>query len=309
MLVIRAILCLVAAFFATFATSAHAEELILKPDSKWVADFGEDNCRLIRTFGKSDEQTVLIIEQIAPSTDFNWTVAGTSLARVRWSRDVEVRWGPEFQSYEKRFLKADLGKFGPAFVGKGWEAHTVVQSKVKEKELRELGRAELASGLEPVLAGLDEHRASRVEYLSFWQGDRMKTTLLLEDMRAAIAALNKCTLDLATSWGFDESYKDRLTTKAIWLNARDVATEIQRNYPSRALTRGSQANFRMRIIVGVDGRAERCDWINDTSADNFDMSRTPCDVIMKKAEFEPALDENDRPIRSIYQTSVLYRIG
>ncbi len=56
---------------AMLASNAQAEEVVLKPDSKWVANYGENNCRLMRTFGKADEQTVLILEQIAPSSAFN----------------------------------------------------------------------------------------------------------------------------------------------------------------------------------------------------------------------------------------------
>lgn len=287
---------------------AKAEVLTLKADSKWVADYGENSCRLIRTYGKSDDQTVLMIEQYSPSADFDWTVAGPPLARTRWSKDVTVQWGPEFNQFEKTFLKAELGKFGPAFIGRGWELGQPVVSKVKERDLRELGRAELASGLDPVLGGLDPDRAARVQYLSFWQSDRLAITLQLEDMGAAVAALNKCTLDLAQGWGFDETYQDRLTTTPVWLNVREIAADIQRHYPSKALMRGAQANFKVRIIVDSEGKAERCDWINNTQADDFEMKRTPCDIIMADARFEPAMDEEGEPIRSIYQTSILYRM-
>lgn len=293
---------------ALISSEAQAEDLALKPDSKWVADYGENSCRLIRTYGKSDEQTVLMIEQYSPSADFNWTVAGPPLARTRWSKDVTVQWGPEFDQFDKVFLKAELGKFGPAFIGTGWERTETVVSKVKERELRELGRAELASGLDPVLGGVDPERAARVQYLSFRQNDRLAITLQLKDMGAAVAALNKCTLELAKEWGFDESYQDRLTTTPVLLNVREIAADIQRHYPSKALMRGAQANFKVRIIVDNEGKAERCDWINNTKADDFEMTRTPCDIIMADAKFEPAMDQEGQAIRSIYQTSILYRM-
>ncbi|MEE8231169.1 MAG: energy transducer TonB [Qipengyuania citrea] len=291
------------------ASSVQAEERILEPDSKWIADYGENSCRLIRTFGKSDEQTVLMIEQFAPSNDFNWTVAGRPLAHLRWSRDIEVQWGPEFDPYERTFVKASLAKFGPALVSTGWETEPTVERKVRQSELRDLGRAELTSGLEPVLGGLDPERASRVSNLSFRQGDQRAVILRLEDLGAAAAALNKCTLDLARSWGFDESYRDRVTTTPVWLNVRKVAADIQRYYPQKALSRGAQANFKVRVIVDREGKPERCDWINNTSADAFAMSRTPCDIILADARFEPALDENEQPIRSIYLTTILYRMS
>ncbi len=220
-----------------------------------------------------------------------------------------MQWGPEFDPYKKNFLQAELGRFGPAFLGRGWEEIKAPQSKVKEEELADIGRAQLAPGLEPVLAGLDADRAARVTSLSFRQGKRMAVTLQLEDMGAAISALNKCTQDLAAGWGFDESYRDRLPTTPVWLNISDVAKKITSNYPSQALYRGAQANFRMRIVVGADGKPERCDWINDTSADDFDMRRTPCDIVMKEAQFEPALDQDEQPIRAIYENRIIYRIG
>ena len=62
----------------------------------------------------------------------------------------------------------------------------------------------------------------------------------------------------------------------------------------------------MRIIVGADGKPERCDWLNETEAEDFVMKRTPCDIVMQHAKYEPAVDENGEPIRSITQQGVQY---
>ncbi len=287
---------------------ASASDVVLDPNQKWVANFGDNSCKLIRSFGDEQTPTVLVLEQYAPSESFTWTVAGPYVAQTRFSRDVTVQWGPFFDPYEQKFQDATLGTIGKAFMGRNWVSPDHLVPSTSKDALRSLDKPELASGYEPVLGQINEAEAAGVEYVSFTQKNRLHLVLRLSDLAPAIATLNKCTRDLAAEWGFDESYADRLTSTPIWSNVSDVARRIQEKYPARALSRGAQANFKVRIIVGTDGRPERCDWINETKADDFEMGRTPCDIVMEDAEFEPAIDQEDRPIRSIYQSTIRYRI-
>ena len=293
---------------AMASSSAAAEDIVLEPNQKWVADYGENACRLIRSFGEKDEPTVLIIRQTAPTSDFSWTVAGPQVKRTRWHRPVTVQWGPQLDPYEVEFREATLSTIGPAYISSGWSrGEEAPSNKTSKKALRDLGEAQLADGVEPVLAEVDTMVAAGIDYVSFTQG-RSRLVLQLSDFSAALSALNTCSQKLAEEWGFDKSYYKKVSSKPVWSNVGEVARKIQQNYPSRALFRGAQANFEMRIIVGPDEKPERCDWLNETEADAFDMKRTPCDFVVEGAEFEPALDQNDQPIRSIFMTKVVYRM-
>ena len=291
---------------AMASSSAAAEDIVLEPNQKWVADYGEHSCRLIRSFGDKDKPTVLVIQQTAPTSAFSWTVAGPDVRYTLWHRPVSVQWGPQFDPYEKEFEKASLGTVGSAYIGWGWTGYeTPPERMTSKKALRNLSDAKLASAFEPTLAEIDIEQAARVEFLSFQQRGR-RIVLRLDNFGAAVSALNECTRKLAAEWGFDESYYNRLTTTPVFLNIEDVAQLIQRDYPSRARSRGAQALFRMRIIVGADGKPERCDWLNETEAEDFVMKRTPCDIVMQHAKYDPAVDESGEPIRSITQQGVRY---
>lgn len=45
---------------------AASEPVRLQPSSKWVVDYGENSCRLIRTFGEGASKTVLLMESEVP---------------------------------------------------------------------------------------------------------------------------------------------------------------------------------------------------------------------------------------------------
>lgn len=297
-----------AALALAMPVSAQAEDGVLKPNTMWISDFTEKGCRLMRSFGDEDEPTVLMLQQWAPATTFRWTVAGPNIARTRWQDEVMVQWGPKLPAYEQEFARARLGNLGEALLGRGLRDVPHPDEPISNEALLALDPAKLASAMEPVLAEVDTAQAAEIEYVSFRQGKRLNITLQLPNLGEAVAAMNACTRDLAKSWGFGDEYADRLTTVPQFANPIMVARLIQENYHVSPLYPGAQSDFNLRIIVGADGKPERCDWINETNIEASHMRRTPCDIVMAHAEFEPAMDQDEEPIRAILQNSVVYRM-
>ncbi|TAD79661.1 MAG: TonB family protein, partial [Sphingomonadales bacterium] len=63
--------------------------------------------------------------------------------------------------------------------------------------------------------------------------------------------------------------------------------------------------MRMRVIVADDGTVESCTIISSTNTKRLE---SPACEVMQRAEFDPARDANGTPFRSLYATSITYRM-
>lgn len=117
--------------------------------------------------------------------------------------------------------------------------------------------------------------------------------------------LNTCTQDMISDWGLDVAQHLAATRRPQWNNEMEIARRLQAQYPAAALRQGVQAILRLRVIVGVDGKVEKC----QIDAATTNELESPACREMENAEFEPALDAEGQPFRSYYATSIIYRVG
>lgn len=74
------------------------------------------------------------------------------------------------------------------------------------------------------------------------------------------------------------------------------------DYPSAALRNEISGVARFRAIVGPDGRVSDCEVI-ETSGSNV-LDAATCRLIVRRARFNPALDEGGNPTSGYYTTNV-----
>ena len=89
-------------------------------------------------------------------------------------------------------------------------------------------------------------------------------------------------------------------------NVRVWASQIQQNYPREAVLRMLQGSVRIRVTVNPEGRASNCLVLQSSGHDVLD--RAACDGMRQFALFNPALDDEGRPISSTYATIITYRL-
>jgi TonB family protein len=123
---------------------------------------------------------------------------------------------------------------------------------------------------------------------------------------AAFKVLNQCTFDLLRDWGLDPERHLTAQSKPRWVNEAALVRKIVASYPRDALVQGEQAILRMRVIVSAEGTVESCTLIKATNTIKLD---SPACEVMQRAQFEPARDANGQPFRSLFATSITYRIG
>ncbi len=267
--------------------AAREGAVALEPISQWNMDYAENKCRLARMFGTEEEQHLLFFEQYAPGAQFGMTLAGPELRRFRSAPAIEfgLARNEPMQSKEE-FSKGEFETIGPAIIFSTFGISLPSDEAATSSASINLDEAETVDRV--VL-----RRGGRI--LSFETGN----------MKAPFEALNTCTNDLLVSWGLDPE-KHESYTPPKWENALAIAQRIQATYPEPARRAGEGGNFRARVIVEADGEVSDCLLSNSTQTRRLESDA--CDE-MADAIFTPALDAEGNPMRSFFETAILYRMN
>ena len=278
---------------------AAAKTTTLAPLSPWAVDFGENRCRLARTFGDADNKHVAIFDQFGPSRRFVLTLAGPSFRKFRGRTETITRYSDSQEPFESLPYAGDLGDFGKAIIFRGLGLTGPLSSG--ENEAAALpGPSSFSTAFL-----LDVDAANAVEFVSVRQRKR-EVRLQTGDLGDAFKVLNDCTMGLVESWGLDRAAHLSARSLPKWLNEEEIAKGIAGRYPNRALRKGESGFVNLRVMVSEAGTMTECVVENVTEAQALD---SPACAEMRKAEFEPALDAEGQPMKSFYQTRITYRIN
>lgn len=277
------------------------EVLRLKPSSPWNVHYAVDSCRLARDFGEGLRRVTLILDQFEPGDSFYLTLVGDSLRTRRMNPPFAgtIRFGPH---EGKSDFTAETGKANE------WRAifvsgsHRLAPPTDSEKAaLDEARRRGTRYELAPIGAG----REAAATWLEL--GGLLRSDLVLEtgSMGKALAGLRQCAWDTVRMWGLDIEEQKALSRKphprrgpGTWFDPND--------YPSAMIARGYQGIVNFRIMVDAKGKPSSCHVQQSTRPKDFDEA--VCRVVMKQAEFEPALDALGRPVASFWRQTVRFKL-
>lgn len=287
----RTLLALAALSTALAMPLQAAEPVVLKPYGPWNVDFGEDVCRLQRLFGSAEDKHVLVFTQYWPSARAGLTLAGSALGKFHTVERTSVRY---YDGQEPLRAAAFEGNFGDI-------RQALIFPNVRLAASDTLESRE--SGSEEPFTQMDVALGSTVRFVAVMQGSR-EVRFETGALDKAFEVLNNCTLDLLTKMGLDAQKHVTATSDARWLNRQALVRRIAAQYPGAA--RGEQGIMRMRVIVGVDGKVEECRILKATATQFLE---SPACEVMQRAQFEPARDAAGEPFRSLFATTITYRIG
>lgn len=270
--------------------SAADDPVVLTPSSQWNVDFAPNKCRLARTFGEGENRHILFFEQFYPDEQAGLTLAGPELSRFRNRARTTLSFYEGHDGHRTEPFAGDMEIYGKAVI----YANVDLAEEAAEEDDPD------ATGV----AQLDTEFGKRIEFVSLEQRGRV-VQFQTGPLDEAFSVLNTCTQDMISDWGLDVEQHLAATRRPQWNNELAIARRLQAQYPSDALRQGEQAILRMRVIVGVDGKVEKCQ-IDAATTNDLD---SPACREMEKAEFEPALDAEGQPFRSYYATSIIYRVG
>ena len=276
-----------------------AEPIVLAPSSKWVLDYADNSCRLLRTFGTDDRQALLFLTQGAPGVSFGLTAAGPQFNRFNDGRETLISVADDRDERETKPFQGSVDSVGSALIYSSLNLDYLLDGNWEDEE------EEAGAALAPGLPSMDADSAAKMEFIEFRQGGR-RVRFATGNMREPIAALNKCSADLVRAWGLDLDQHLTATRLPAWSNRDEVVRRIVTYYPGEAKVRGTQGIIQMRVMIDADGNVTDCQLERMTSAESL-VSRA-CQE-MQRANFEPALDSAGKPMKSFYSTKIVYKMA
>jgi len=273
----------------------------LPPSSAWTLDYAAENCRMSRQFGTGNSEVLLVLDQFEPGDSLKVTLAGWTVKPASTVRPIlgKLQFGPGNAESEIEGVRGLAGS-KPVFLLK--EAQRIAPfSKAEEDAIK--AAASAGTYYKPPPVGAAGERAAS------WLAvkDIMKFDLVLETgpMDAPMKALRDCVWDLVGSWGLDVAEQKGLTREArprpsgqSWFQSKD--------YPLDMIRSEQEGIVNIRLIVDRQGIPESCHVQVSTRPKEFDD--VVCGIMMRKARFDPALDAKGQPVRSYYQSTVVFEL-
>ena len=263
------------------ATPAMAETVVLEPVTKWVVDWGKESCALRRGFGDMANLSGVQLEQFFPGLGFQLLLTSDQFGRMRQTDQPEIHFG-NIDDISKKLDRALIGKGE----GEGEKLTLFVPS------------AMIFETEEPSRVLADEEIAAREAAVDRIAVESRGRTLVFKTgaMDKVFAAMRQCTNDLAAQWGFDEAKRENIARMPV---PRGIADWLRpADYPFLNLRRGDQALVNFRLMVDETGKPTECVIQRSYSDKNFDDHS--CELLMKRARFEPALDQAGKPVAAYH---------
>jgi protein TonB len=78
------------------------------------------------------------------------------------------------------------------------------------------------------------------------------------------------------------------------------------DYPTRALQLGQEGVTGFRVAIGTDGKVTNCEITRSSGSPELD--KTTCDLVRRRARFNPATDGDNNPTTGTFANSIRWQI-
>lgn len=287
----------VAGLLAAPVAQAQDGPAVFRPVGAWTADFGDDYCRLFRTFSDGQNEVQLALERTQPGAFLRLLFAGDGVNPFRNAETISYNFLPGGSTFNGRYVRArtgdgnDLVGFDPMVLMLAPPVFTPPPPGTPPGPPPVYNRAqeqETARGINGVALG-----TGLTDPVSFETGS----------LRAPVAMLQTCADDLLTVWGLDAE-KHKAMTAAPILNPRDDGV-----VPQGTIQFGDFEKFvgnanLVRVIIGTDGKPTACTVYQPTLMQS--LNNRICGMVMSRATFQPAKDANGEPMASFWMGSPMF---
>jgi TonB family protein len=286
---------------------ASSQPVRLQPSSKWVLDYAENSCRLIRTFGDGKSTVKLALESEAPG-EMDMLAIGKPLNG--YTEEAPAKFLPvQGKPMKGRVAKADTGE--PAIL---WSRVFLLPEDVAAAMAKRWDERKAHRGVRPPPLDLAEEAvmktqrqafASRTEELEIEARHGHPVILETGSLGEPIKMFDECSRDSLRDWGVDPDLEDKIA-RPVW--TPDVSRWFSADdYPRDMVVRGEESEVKVRLLVDASGRVTKC-----TSLSHFkepEFNQVVCDKFAKRAKFEPAELADGTKVPSYYVNRVVFRMG
>jgi hypothetical protein len=261
-----------AVLLAAVAQPASGPPAAAPAQPKWVVDWGDQRCALIRV-----GHPVGISLRVIPGTNEVELLVFNDSWPARLVEDVAAP------------VSVSLG------AGQAPADHQAYLARLGNRQVIVLDSLERAF--------IDKFAAG--DMLSIAGNARPLASLPLPAARQAVAALAQCEDDLLKTWGFDPrviaTLRSRAEAKggaAAWLSNDD--------YPDDAIRREASGASLARLTVGIDGLASGCTIVDSSGSKTLDEKT--CSIYTNRVRYTPAIDASGKPVPAPYSVRIRWLI-
>lgn len=232
------------------------------PEDKWIVDWGEQRCSLVRKSSGGEGVTIVL---------------RTSLGAHRPELVLSKEKGKPLPSIDMG-VEVALAPTGAQVSGFGYALRAEEGERLLLIDYLSEDFFESFAGSKELVVRHNGRELVRIGYGS---------------ARSAIRNLEACNDNLLSSWGVDPKLMESLRRKPApdgdprtWL--------VNEDYPSAALRAGKSGSTVVRFTIGTDGRISDC--ITLVSSGSPDLDRQSCVSLSARARYAPALGPNGQPL-------------
>ena len=286
---------------------AASQPVRLQPTSRWVLDYAEDSCRLIRTFGDGKGTVKLLLESDAPG-QMDMLAIGKPLDG--FIEEVPARFLPvQGKPMKGRVAKAETGE--PAIL---WSTVFLLPDELAAAMEKRWDERKANRGVRPPPLSLAEEAmresqrrdfAAKANELEIEARRGHPVILETGSLGQAIKMFDQCSRDSLRDWGVNPDVEDKIV-RPVW--APDASKWFSSNdYPRDMVVRGEESEVKVRLLVDASGRVTKCTSLSHFKAPEF--NQVVCDKFMKRAKFEPAELADGTKVASYYVNRVLFKMA
>jgi len=268
---------------------AQAEEGVFTPSGGWTADYGDDYCRLVRTFSDGKDQLSLALERLQPGAQVRMIMVGDGLKPFRGADQIAYQFAPSGAAGKARYVRSQTadGKqfvsFDPVFLA---------------------ALTPPAPGTPPVYSREREQETARgVTGIALAEGLTTPVRIETGSLRAPIAAMQACADDLLKVWGLDPD-KHKTMTAAARLNPNADGVLPQGTIPFSEFGKFGGGANQVRLLIGADGRVTACTIYSPSLSQS--LNDKICSLAKERATFQPAKDADGQAMASVWMGSPMF---
>ncbi|MFC3096641.1 hypothetical protein [Alteraurantiacibacter palmitatis] len=280
--------------------TAQDRSRVFQPSGPWTADFGDDYCRLLRTFSDGRETVSISFEKIDTGPTMRLTVLGNAPSVYRGSDEIGVEFVPSASPRRLPFARStstdgqqllifsgvaiDDGSAAP--MGENAAPPPATLPSAAERDAQELARG------------------AQITALSLTSGLTTPVRIETGSLRNAMEVLQTCGYDLLSIWGLDPEKHRTLSRPAFPPPGPLLANGT---IPFGEFSRLAGGSNMVRVMVSAEGRPTACEIHYPTLSAN--VNTRICAQIMDNVRFQPALDAEGQPMASYWTVPPFVLMG
>lgn len=276
--------------------AASADDVDLRefnPTGDWTIDFGDDYCRLSRTFSDGEHALALAIERSQPGFASHFILVGDGFRPFRGADHVGLRLLPSDVAGDT-FLLESRTEGGESFFDLGFVSFVPGGLALQRSVTGADSEAPIAP---PYDMATERGHARQIDRIVLDEGLYRPVSLATGNLEAPVEALQICAQDLLDHWGVDGARHATAT------RAAEPEGELEDWLPRIRVRRDQLAALAgnrngVRVMIDEAGSPTSCRV--QSMALGEAINRTLCDALMENGQFQPALDASGQPMASYW---------